>query len=105
MAAIGEREQFQKLCQFCLHIFSFGNMVAVKGISGIKCDNDMWLSPVNCPRCCSSLSCDQGSGQPLDSGGRCWHQKRYFYSTAMFLYSKYSVFHVFFPTVVVGGVS
>ena len=70
-------------------------MVAVKGISEIKCDNDMWLSTVNCPRCCSSLSCDQGSGQKLDSGGRCWHQKRYFYSTAMFLYSKYSVFHVF----------
>ena len=37
----------------------------------------------------------QGSGQTLDSGGQSWHEKRHFYSTAMFLYSKYSVFHVF----------
>ena len=46
----------------------------------------------------------QGSGQTLDSGGRSWHQKQHFYSTAMYLYSKYSVFHVF-SNCCFGGVS
>ena len=58
MAAIEEEEQFQSLCHFCLHIFLFGIIVAVKGISGIKGGYAMWFCPVNCPRGCSSLSCD-----------------------------------------------
>ena len=36
MAAIGEEEQFQKLCHFYLHIFLFGKVVALKSIPGIK---------------------------------------------------------------------
>ena len=40
---------------FFLHIFLFGNIVAVKNISGINGGYAMWFSPVNCPRCCSSI--------------------------------------------------
>ena len=47
----------------------------------------------------------QGSGQTLDSGGRPWHQKRHFHSTAMFFILKILSCPCFFPTVVVGGVS
>ena len=61
MAAIEEEEQFQKLCHFCLHIFLFGNIVAVRSISEIQGGYAMWFSPVNFPRCCSSLSYDNNN--------------------------------------------
>ena len=70
MAAIGEEEQFQKLCHFSLHNFLFRNILAVKNISGMKCGKDMWFSPVNCPRYCSSLSCDNNHHDHDKLGGR-----------------------------------
>ena len=44
-------------------LFFFWNIVAIKSIFGIKCGNAMWFSPVNCPGCCSSLSCDNNSDE------------------------------------------
>ena len=35
--------------------------MAVKIISGIKGGYAMWFGPVNCPRGCSSLSCDNNN--------------------------------------------
>ena len=62
MAAIGEEEQFQKLCHFVsTYFFLFGNIMAVKSISGIMCGNVMWFSTVHCHWCCSSLSCDNNN--------------------------------------------
>ena len=61
MAAIEEEKQFKKLCHFLSTYFLFGIIVAVKSISGIKGGYAMWFSPVNCPRGCSSLSCDNNS--------------------------------------------
>ena len=43
---------------FVYIFFLFGNIGSVKNISEFKDGNAMWFSPVNCPRCCSSLSCD-----------------------------------------------
>ena len=65
MTAIEEEEQFQNLCHFCLHIFSFGIIEAVKNVSGIKGGYAMWFSPVNCPRGCFSLSCDKNNDDKL----------------------------------------
>ena len=61
MAAIEEEEQFQKLCHFLSTSFLFGIIVAVKSISEIKGGYTMWFSPVNCPRGCSSISCDNNN--------------------------------------------
>ena len=55
---LGKKNYFRNYAIFWLHIFLFGNIVTVKSISGIKGGNAMWFSPVNCTRCCSSLSCD-----------------------------------------------
>ena len=58
MAAIEEKgNNFRNFC----HIFLFGNIVAVKSISGINGGYPMWFSPVNCHRCCSSLTCDNNN--------------------------------------------
>ena len=59
MAAIKEEEQFQRLCHV-LSTYFFGIM-AVKSSSGIKGGCAMWFSPVNCPRGCCSLSCDNNN--------------------------------------------
>ena len=56
-----KKNNFRNYVIFCLHIFLFGNIAAVKNISGIKGGYAMWFSPVNCPRCCSSLSCDNNN--------------------------------------------
>ena len=36
----------------------YGNIVAVKSIIKIKSGNGMWFNQLDCPRFCSSLSCD-----------------------------------------------
>ena len=52
------KNNFRNYVILCLHNFLFGNIVAVKNISGIKGGKAMSFSPVNCLRCLSSLSCD-----------------------------------------------
>ena len=61
MAAIEKEERFQKLGHFLSTYFVFGIIMAVKSISGIKGCYAMWFSPVNCPRGCSSFSCDNNN--------------------------------------------
>ena len=58
---LGKKNYFRNDVIFCLHIFLFGNIVTVKSIYGIKGGNAMWFNPVNCTRCCSSLSCDNNN--------------------------------------------
>ena len=61
MAAIEEEEQFQRFCHFLSTYFFVWNHSGVKSISGIKGGYAMWFSSVNCPRGCSSLSCDNNN--------------------------------------------
>ena len=58
MAAIEEEEQFHKLSHF---LSTFGNIVAVKSISGNNGGCAMWFSTVKCPRCCPSHTCDNNN--------------------------------------------
>ena len=61
MAAIEEEEQFQKLCHFLSIYFFIWNHSGSKKYFWNQSDYTMWFSPVNCPRGCSSLSCDNNN--------------------------------------------